>query len=100
MPKNPQNIKFENDLIRVRRRTGRPGERCSCTLGHPHPWLSCYPLVHIKLTHLDGQVEEFRVKAGDIRFETGGPFSVETETLGDCLEALRIELKAGKRDRE
>ena len=48
---------------------------------------------HIKFTRADGRVEEFQMKAGDIRFDPEGAFS--DENLGDSLEVLRIELKAG-----
>ncbi len=36
------------------------------------------------------------MKAGDIRFDPEGAFS--DENLGDSVEVLLIELKAGKRD--
>ena len=51
---------------------------------------------HIKFTRADGRVEEIRMKAGEIHFVPEGAFS--DENLGDSLEALRIELKSGKRD--
>jgi len=93
--RNSRNILFDNDLIRVRHiRFARGGK----TAMHPvvprvliH--LSAY---HLKFTRADGRVEEFRMKPGDIRFDPEGAFS--DENLGDSVEVLRIELKAGKRD--
>ena len=94
-PLNSRNILFDNDLIRVRHmRFARGGK----TAMHPvvprvliH--LSAY---HLKFTWADGRVEELRMRAGDIRFDPEGAFS--DENLGDAIEVLRIELKAGQRD--
>jgi len=91
-PLNRRNILFDNDLIRVRHiRFARGGK----TAMHPVVPRVLIPLsaYHIKFTRAGGRVEEFRMKAGDIRFDPEGAFS--DENLGDSLEVLRIELKAG-----
>jgi hypothetical protein len=40
------------------------------------------------------------MRPGGIRFEPGEAFTIETETLGEPLEARRIELKTRKGDHE
>ena len=91
---------FENDLIHVRHLHLAPGRIAASPLAPEH----LLPAVviqlssaHIRLTHAGGRIEEFRMKAGDIRFEAGGGFSFEN--LGDSVDVLRIILKPGERDR-
>jgi PAS domain S-box-containing protein len=53
---------------------------------------------HFRLTHADGRVEEIRVNAGDIWFQPGDAFTVESLGAWPEHEALRIELKTSKRN--
>jgi hypothetical protein len=91
-PTDPQNSEFENDLVRVRHLHRAQGRRVFVYVGPSSVFIQLSAL-NIKITHPDGPVEKFRMKAGDIRFENGGTFTVETETLGERLEALRVELR-------
>jgi hypothetical protein len=92
---NPRTVKFENDLMLVRRLRLPAGFRAD---EHRGPALVFqFAPAHIKFTYLDGRVEELRMNPRDIRFETGGAFTFEN--LGELLEVLRIELKTGKPNR-
>ena len=93
---NRRNIEFENDLIRVAHTRVREGARLS---ERRDPTAVIHlTAAHVKFIYQNGPVEERRAKAGDIRWDEGGGFTFEN--LGDRLEALRIELKAGLRKRE
>jgi len=92
---NSRNVLFDNDLIRVRHvRFAHGGKTAMHPVG-PRVLIRL-SAAHIKFTWADGRVEEIRMKAGEIHFVPEGAFS--DENLGDSLEALRIELKSGKRD--
>ncbi len=92
---NSRNVLFDNDLIHVRHVHFARGGKTAMHPVMPRVLIRL-SAAHIKFTWADGRVEEIQMKAGDIHFVPEGAFS--DENLGDSLEALRIELKAGKRD--
>jgi hypothetical protein len=94
--RNSRNVIFDNDLIRVRRIHFARGGKAAM---HPVPPYVVIHLsaAHLKFTQADGRVEDFQMKAGNIRFQPRAAYS--GENLGDSLEVLRIDLKAGNRDR-
>jgi hypothetical protein len=94
---NARDVEFENDLIRMRRIVPGALERAAGRLEH----LATSVLIelsaaHFRLTHRDGRAEEIRVKAGDIWFQAGDVFTVESLGAWPEHEALRIELKTSK----
>jgi hypothetical protein len=93
--RNSRNVVFDNDLIRVRHIHFARGGKAAM---HPVPPYVVIHLsaAHLKFTQADGRVEDFQMKAGNIRFQARAAYS--GENLGDSLEVLRIDLKAGKRD--
>ncbi len=96
---NARDVEFENDLIRLRRIVPGALERAAGRREH----LATSVLIelsaaHFRLTRPDGRVDEIRVKAGDIWFQTGDVFTVESVGEWPEHEALRIELKTSKRN--
>jgi hypothetical protein len=94
---NRPNLKFENDLIRVRRFWTRGSRRVLAENRLPGMTVFFDP-AHIRFTYADGRVEELRLNAKQIRFSAGGSFTVEN--LGDDHEVMWIDLKTSKQARE
>src|SRR5258708_23340324 len=85
---NGRSVVFENDLIRVRHVSGAAVRR---TAERPLPSLVIQlSAAHFRLTYTDGRVEEFRVKAGDIRFEAAGGLYLHEQTEAGAGAALRV----------
>jgi hypothetical protein len=96
---NARDVEFDNDLIRMRRIVPRALERAAGRLHHvATSVLIELSAAHFRLTHADGRVEEIRVNAGDIWFQPGDAFTVESLGAWPEHEALRIELKTSKRN--
>jgi hypothetical protein len=90
------NVKLENDFLRVRRFSLSAGFRKVETRG-PVVIFQFAP-AHIKFTYDNGRVDEARMNAGESHFHAAGTFTVEN--LGDRIDVMRVELKTNQEDHE